>query len=199
MKRIHSYDNVQVEDSTQKEEKVHILRHEWFISETERCQVWLEHTEQGAQWHKMRSKRARGKAIGSLAVLEAHALLCSRGIKYTGRGVLREESLKKNFKFWTFTVAPVAMDCTVARIDQGGQLEDNWSSLGKRWWHKPQVGHWKLTNRIWWRGFKRGKGKGSAKETPKFKQMWVSFPKMRNWGRNRLGVSVGGCGWGVGN
>lgn len=41
----------------------------------------------------MRSERAKGEAMGSLAVLGAHALVCSMGIKYMGKGVLREESL----------------------------------------------------------------------------------------------------------
>lgn len=41
----------------------------------------------------MRSEKARGEAMGSLAVLGARALVCSMGIQYMGKGVLREELL----------------------------------------------------------------------------------------------------------
>lgn len=49
-----------------------------------RNRVWLDHCEQGAWWHKMRSERARGQAVEGLAVL---VIMCSMGIKYEQRGV----------------------------------------------------------------------------------------------------------------
>lgn len=84
---------LEIEDSKQKEEKARMLKHGGVVSETEHWLVWLEHSEQGAGWHRMRSERARGETTGCLAVLGAHALVCSVGIKYMGKGALKEESL----------------------------------------------------------------------------------------------------------
>lgn len=53
-------------------------------------------------------------------------------------GGLKTRVAWRSFKFWTFTVPVVEINCTVVRIDQGGQLEDDGSTLDKRWWCKAQ-------------------------------------------------------------